>query len=253
MKKDIFRQSITTFAILAMITINILANALPLNGQNTGAISDRFHIFFVPAGYVFAIWGIIYIGLIGFMIYQALPGQRQNPRLQRIGYLPTLAAVANIGWIFLWHYNYFNFTLIAMVTLLVSLLLIYLRLDVGKPVSRAEKWLVNIPHSVYLGWITVATIANVSQFLYFNNWDGFGIAPQLWTAVILVVAVLIAALMALLRRDAGYLLVLVWAFIGIAVKFPAEALVSISAWAAAGIAALLALYSLVKNRKNPVV
>src|SRR5512137_14350 len=108
MKKDIFRQSITTFAILAMITINILANALPLNGQNTGAISDRFKVFFVPSGYVFAIWGVIYAGLIAFAVYQALPAQRANPRLRSIGYLYALSCLANGVWIFMWHYNRFT-------------------------------------------------------------------------------------------------------------------------------------------------
>lgn len=250
MNKDFFRQIIIAFTILVTILINILANALPLNGQNTGAISDLFQIFFVPAGYVFAIWGLIYILLIGFVVYQALPAQRENPRLRKIGYLPVIAGVANIAWIFLWHYNQFNFTLLAMLTLLVTLIIIYLRLNINKAqVTVAERYLVNLPHSVYLGWITVATIANATQWLYYSNWDGFGIAPQIWLAIMLVAAVIIAGLVALTRRDAGYLLVLVWAFVGIAVKFPAEALVSISAWVAAGLVAAFAAYSLVMNMR----
>lgn len=246
MNKDFFRQVVIAFTILVTILINILANALPLNGQNTGAISDRFQIFFVPAGYVFAIWGLIYILLIGFAVYQALPAQRENSRLRKIGYLPVIAGVANIIWIFLWHYNQFNFTLIAMLTLLVTLIIIYLRLNINKvQVTTAERYLVNLPHSVYLGWITVATIANATQWLYYINWDGFGIAPQLWLVIMLLAAVIIAGLVALTRRDTGYLLVLVWAFIGIALKFPAEALVAIAAWVAAALVALFAAYPLI--------
>ena len=105
MNKDVVRQWLNVLAVLATLVVNGLANALPLNGQNTGAISDRFHVYFVPAGYVFAIWGIIYLGLIGFAIYQVLPAQRENPRLRRSGYSFALSCAANIIWLFLWHYN----------------------------------------------------------------------------------------------------------------------------------------------------
>ena len=103
MKKDIVRQVVNLLATVATITINGLANALPLNGQTTGEISDRFDVYFVPAGYVFSIWGLIYLALSAFAVYQALPAQRENPHLRRIGYLFALSCVANSAWIFLWH------------------------------------------------------------------------------------------------------------------------------------------------------
>ena len=146
---------------------------LPFNGQETGAISDRFAIYFVPAGYVFSIWGLIYLGLIAYAIFQALPAQRENPRLRSIGGLFALASVANIAWIFLWHYEVFPATLAVMLVLLGSLIAIYLRLGTGlTQVSRAETWMVRVPFSVYLGWITVATVANATQLLYFLGWNG---------------------------------------------------------------------------------
>jgi hypothetical protein len=129
MNRDMIRQALVVVATLAVITVNVLANALPLNGQNTGEISDRFDILFVPAGYVFSIWSLIYLGLIAYSIFQASPGQRENPRLRRIGYLYVLSSIANIVWLFLWHYEVFTLTLVAMVTILLSLILIYLRLD----------------------------------------------------------------------------------------------------------------------------
>src|SRR5512136_1912812 len=104
--KSTLRQISVILTILATIVVNVLANALPLNGQNTGAISDRFKVLFVPAGYVFAIWGIIYIGLIAFAVYQALPKQQANPRLQRIVWLFIIGCIGNSAWIFLWHYNH---------------------------------------------------------------------------------------------------------------------------------------------------
>lgn len=236
MNKDLARQALTLIAAVATIVMNILANALPLNGLNTGVISDRFKVFFVPAGYVFAIWGLIYVGWMLFAIYQALPSQRTNPRLQRIGYWFVLSCAANVAWLFLWHYEQFVWTLAAMFTLLASLIVIYLRLGIGRaPVSTKEKWLVNAPFSIYLGWITVATIANVTSTLDYLQWNGWGIRPDLWAGIMLAVGIGVALLINRTRRDIGYQLVLVWAFAGIAVKHAGTASVASAAWIAVAV------------------
>ncbi len=249
MNRDSLRQITTILGVVATIVVNGLANALPLNGQLTGEVSDRYLVYFVPAGYVFAIWGLIYLGLAAFAVYQALPAQRANPRLRSIGPLFVLASAANIAWIFLWHYEVFPATLAVMLVLLASLIAIYLRLGTGRTqASQAERWAVRVPFSIYLGWITVATVANASQLLYVLGWNGGAIGPQAWAAIMLAVAVVIAILMASTRRDVAYLLVLVWAFIGIALKHAGVPLVSISAWAATAVAALAAVWSLIPRR-----
>ncbi|MBP1704171.1 MAG: hypothetical protein H6Q38_3278 [Chloroflexi bacterium] len=231
MNKDLIRQIVNVLAVIVMITINVLANALPINGQNTGEISDLFQVFFVPAGYVFSIWGLIYIGLLAFAVYQALPAQRENPRLRKIGYWFALSCVANSVWIFMWHYNLFPLSLLVMLVLLASLLVIYLRLDIGRTqVSTVERWCVNIPFSIYLGWITVATVANVTDVLYDVGWTGFGIAPEIWAVIMLIIAAALGVAMAVTRRDVAYLLVLTWAFAGIGVKQAASPLVATTAW-----------------------
>jgi hypothetical protein len=131
-----------------------------LNGLNTGQISDRFQVYFVPAGYVFSIWGLIYIGLIAYGIFQSLPAQRENPRLRATGWWIVLGGLANSAWIFLWHYEQFPLTLLAMFTLLAALIITYLKLGTGQSkVSKTETWAVRVPFSVYLGWISVATVA----------------------------------------------------------------------------------------------
>jgi benzodiazapine receptor len=240
MKKDTLRQWVNVLAVLAVIVINGLANALPLNGLTTGEISDRFQVYFVPAGYVFAIWGLIYVGLIAFAVYQALPAQRDNPRLRSIGYLFALSCVANIAWLFLWHYEVFPLTLVAMLSLLLLLIAIYLRLDIGRAqVPTAEKWLVHVPFSIYLGWITVATIANVTSLLDYLNWSGWGISPEAWTVIMLVAGVGIASAVSLTRGDVAYMLVIVWAFAGIAVKHPGTPVVAPAAWVTTALAALM--------------
>lgn len=210
---------INIVAALLALAVNLLATALPLNGQTTAAISDRFQVLFVPAGYVFAIWGVIYIGWLAFAVYQALPARRANPRLQRTGWLFALASLANAAWLFAWHYQLFPLSVVIMLSLLALLIAIYWRLDIGHTrVPTREKWLVDVPFSVYLGWISVATIANISDVLFYWKWDGFGIAPELWAVILLVTASAIALAMALTRADAAFLLVIVWAFVGIAVK-----------------------------------
>ncbi|MCX8025149.1 MAG: tryptophan-rich sensory protein [Thermanaerothrix sp.] len=251
MNRDRLRQWLTLLLVLLTIAINGLANALPFNNLTTAEISDRFQVYFVPAGYVFSIWGLIYLGLIAFAVFQALPGQRENPRLRAIFPWFVLASLANITWLFLWHYEQFVLTLPVMLTLLLSLIAIYLRLGIGhSAVSTAERWLVHASFSLYLGWISVATIANVTDVLYDLGWNGGGLAPEVWAVIMLGVAVVLAALMAWTRRDAIYLLVFVWAFAGIAVKQSATPLVAGAAAAAAGAAGVLAVVSLLASRRK---
>jgi hypothetical protein len=251
MSKDTIRQVVNLLSVLVALTVNILASTLPLNGQNTGEISDRFEVLFVPAGYVFSIWGLIYIGWIAFTIFQLQPSQKDNPRLRRLGTLFALSNLANAAWLFCWHYNLFGLSVIVMLALLGLLIASYLRLDVNRAdVSRIEYWSVDVLFSVYLGWITVATVANITDWLYFIGWDGFGISAQVWAVIMLAVASLLGLAMALTRNDAGYLSVLVWAFIGIAVKQAGAPLVAVSAWIAAVLMLALIVFSLFRLRSE---
>jgi hypothetical protein len=250
MNRDTLRQLVVVATLAVTIVLNGLANALPLNGQTTGEISDRFPIFFVPAGYVFAIWGLIYLGLLGVAAFQALPGQRENPRLRQIGYLFAFTNLVNAAWVVAWHYELFPLTLVLIVTLLLALIAIYLRLRVGRPaVSTVESLLVRLPFSIYLGWVSVATIANASQVLYWLGWQGAPLSGQAWAAIMLAVATALGGAMAWTRRDIGYLLVFVWAFVGIGVKHASEPLVATSAYFAAGAIALMVVAAAVFRRR----
>jgi hypothetical protein len=251
--KDITRQVCVVLSVLVTIIINGLANALPINGLSTGEISDRFNVYFVPAGYVFSIWGLIYVGLIAYAIFQALPAQRENPRLRAVGWWVVLGGLANSAWIFLWHYEQFPLTLIAMLTLLATLIITYLRLGINRSkVSAGEKWAAHLPFSIYLGWITVATVANITDVLDFIQWDRFGIAPEIWMIIMLAAVLAIATLMNFTRRDIGYTAVILWALIGIAVKHAAVTVVAVPTWITFGLTALtLALaFLLVKPRRK---
>ncbi len=251
--KNTLRQISVVVVVLATIVINILADALPINGLGTGTISDSFHVYFVPAGYVFAIWGIIYIGLIAYAIYQALPSQKENPRLQATGWWVVLGGLANIAWIFLWHYEKFVGTLVAMLFLLATLIVVYLRLGINRfKVSPGETWAVRVPFSIYLGWITVATIANISDVLDYLKWDRFGLSQSTWMVIVLAAVVLITGLMSFLRKDIAYALVILWALAGIAAKFPAEGVVTVAVWVAFGMVAVtVAAAFILTSRKMP--
>ena len=250
MSKDTIRQFANLLSVVLALTVNVLASALPLNGQNTGEISDRFQVFFVPAGYVFAIWFLIFVGWIAFAIFQFLPVQKGNPRLRNLGYWFALSGVFNAAWLFCWHYNLFGLSVLVMLALLGTLIVSYLKLDVGGTAVRsAEKWTIDVPMSLYLGWISVATIANITSWLYSINWNGFGISPQAWAVIMLVVASLVGVLMTISRKDSGYLFVFAWAFAGIAVKQSAEPLVANSALFFALVAAGLAVFAIFKRKR----
>jgi hypothetical protein len=229
--KDILRQISVVLTIAATIVVNVLADALPINGLGTGQISDMFKVYFVPAGYVFSIWGLIYLGLIAYAVFQALPAQRENPRLRSTGWWVCLGGLANIAWIFLWHYEMFALTVIAMLVLLGTLIVTYLRLGISRTkVTSAERYTTHLTFSIYLGWITVATVANITSLLDYLNWNGFGISPVIWMGIVLAAVFIIAGLMNFTRRDVAYTGVILWALAGIAVKFAGVPAVAIPTW-----------------------
>lgn len=236
-------------ALIVVLIINALANTVALNGVNTGEVSDGFPSLFTPAGYVFSIWGLIYLMLIGFVIYQALPAQRSNERLGRLGPLFALSCLLNVAWLFSWHYGVFWLSEVLMLGLLATLIAAYRRLDIGrvKPRSVAERWLLDVPFSVYLGWITVATVANTSITLMDFGFDGGSLAPLL-TVVVIAVAGAIGVLALRLRSDVAFSLVLVWAFAGIAVKqYGVTPLVVVAAIVAAAVLFVLAVWQRVRG------
>jgi hypothetical protein len=230
MNRDLVRQLTNVITLVFALVVNGLAESIPLNGQTSAQIANRLPILFVPANYVFGIWGIIYIFMIGFSIYQALPSQRENPALRKVGYWFALSSIANGTWLVLFHYNLFALSMVAMVILLGSLIMIYTRIGVGLvAVQGGMKWWVHTTFSIYLGWITVATVANAAYVLFDAQWNGFGINPEVWTAVLLLVATGLTLTAIYVRRDVPYSAVIIWALVGIVVKQTATPSVAITA------------------------
>jgi hypothetical protein len=223
------QQILTLLSIVAAIALNTYFNFFPIGGLNIGQISNQIlrEVLITPANYAFAIWGLIYIGSIGFGIYQLLPAQRENARLgwARLGVF--WASVAQISWIFAFQLRQFWFSVAYIFVILVFLGIAYVGIRWEQPrLSRSEKWWVQFPLSTYFGWITVATVVNVASALYASNWDGWSIAPPVWTVILMAIAAAITVAIALLFQDVAYSLVIVWALIAIAVRHASLPLIS---------------------------
>jgi benzodiazapine receptor len=229
-------------AFVLTVVVNSLAGSTTLiGGVSTASISDSNPTLVTPAGYTFSIWGIIYFLLGVFVVSQFFKARKDSGGEEKIGWLFVLSSVMNIFWLILWQYNILGATVIVMFLLLATLVMIYRRLGIGiSKASVRERLSVHLPFSVYLGWITIATIANVSVALVSVGWDGFGIGPETWAKAILAVALLIALLVVARRKDVAYGLVIVWALMGIAAKQSANQSIAVLAQVSA-IAVLLAL------------
>lgn len=214
---DILRQVLVLVAAIATAIFSGVSQALPIGGMTSAQVSNMYNTFFTPANYAFSIWGVIYMLLLAYAVYQALPGQRQNASMRKIGWLFILSCVLNMTWITLFQYNQILIATGVIIAFLVTLIAIYLRLDAGRAnAPLAERLLLHLPFSVYLGWLSVATIANIAVLGVAQNWgDLLGIAAPTWAAIMLVVATLVGLIMAVTRRDVAYVLVFVWAFTAI--------------------------------------
>jgi hypothetical protein len=219
--QDYLRGWVNFLAVLAAFGTNVWANVAPLNGLTIGEISRTFfpNVLIVPANYAFAIWGLIYLGLISLGIYMVLPRQQINSRLRQMGYYLTISSLSQIIWVFLFQFQLFALSVIAMVGILVPLIVLYLRLGINLTTSPSrQRWLINFPISIYLAWISVATIVNISSALDVEDWSGWGLSPQVWTAIMIVVGTILAVIVTWQRQDLIFAGVFVWALLAIALR-----------------------------------
>jgi hypothetical protein len=226
MRKNFLFKASLLVGIIGTVLVNMLAVLLPLNNRSTASISDSFQVYFVPAGYVFAIWGVIYVLLLGFGFYQARMKNKDYAVVRKIAPYVLLSCFNNGLWLFCWHFGSFYLSLVVMLLLFVCLLEIYLILRKTKTADQPKyfRWLIKIPFSIYIGWITVATVANATDVLSLaGSGNGIlGIAPLIWAALMIMVSGLLGILMLLREKDYAYAAVIIWAVVGIAVKFPSE-------------------------------
>lgn len=216
---------INLIAFIAVLVMNTLANSLPLNGHTPGQLSDMYPNLFVPAGVTFAIWGVIYswlvvfIGMQVYALFNKAISEQVFPWVLRVGNYFAISSVLNIAWLFAWHWQLMGLSVCVMICLFLTLLRMTIWVGVGKSkVNSQEKWLVHAPFSVYLGWISIATIANVTAYLVSIKWQGWGISEFQWTTTMIVIGTLIALFVIRSRNNIFYGAAVIWALIGISIK-----------------------------------
>ena len=199
-------------SLVFMLVMNVLATTLPLNGQATNEISDRYDTLFAPIGFTFAIWGVIYL-LLG--VYTVVQLVADNSVIRAITPWFIASSILNGLWIVAWHYEALWLAAVIIVALLWTLLRINQRTTAERTTWGATLS-VRIPFAVYFGWVTVATVANISALLVQAGFsDGLWLSAPTWTVIILVVAAAIGSLTTLVNSSVSYALVFVWAFWGI--------------------------------------
>jgi hypothetical protein len=206
-----------------VIVVNALANLNLINNKNTGDVSDKYDNLFIPAGFTFAIWGVIYLALLAFIVFQlwmAFRGELSSLELfmERLRGWWLISCMANSCWLFAWHYELLPLTVLLMIALLVCLLAIHLNFNIALPhlpVSTAEKLFVHLPFSLYLGWICIATVANIAAFLVYLGWNGMSIPGTIFLILLCTVA---STLLIIRRHNIVVGLVAIWALYGVIVK-----------------------------------
>ncbi|HEY9764372.1 MAG TPA: tryptophan-rich sensory protein [Trichocoleus sp.] len=244
----------TLVTIFATIVITQILNIIPPPGGELVAKlanGELSGVLILPANYAFAIWGFIYIGIIAYGFYQLQPNRRQENRLRQVDTLLIVACLFQIAWMVVFPLRMYWVAVVAMLGILLPLIGIYLKLDVGRaPADRKERWRVRIPFSTYLAWISVASIVNVACALFASGWDRAFLNDQNWTVVMLIVGAVIAGIAAIQRADTAFVLTFVWAYVAIAIRHNNLPAIWITALVASGV--LLALLAVGRGKQRPI-
>jgi hypothetical protein len=209
------------FALIGTIVVNYLSNTGIFNGNTMKTVSDRYFNYFTPAGYAFSIWGLIYLALFGFVIYavRVLFKKTEDETIHKVGWWFILSCIANSLWVIAWLYDYIGLSVLIMSVIFVSLLKIVININEVRPKSRLKHYLfVYLPFALYLGWISVALVANVSAFLTKVNWPGWGISQINWAIIMIIVAGLINLFMISIKNIREFGFVGIWALLAISVS-----------------------------------
>ncbi len=254
------RPVLTLAAVLGAIAVNGYSNVNPPGDMNVGEMSNTIFadVLITPAGWAFSIWGLIYLALIAFGIYQLLPAQWSNRKLAPHSYFLIFASLAQCLWIYLFLDQQFVLALLAMVEIWAMLLALYLRINHRpwntelqqkrpRAIPRKERWLIHRPISLYFGWISMATVLNVALTLFSQGWGGWGLSPVLWTVVLMGVAAELGLLMLLRRQDGTFAMVVIWALVWIAVANLSNLFIAVAGF---GLAAALGLMVFAKSTAN---
>ncbi|MCY7360318.1 MAG: tryptophan-rich sensory protein [Rudanella sp.] len=248
---DRFRQVLIVFSIISMIVMNYLSNVRAFAQTTNADVSRKYQTLITPAGYAFAIWGVIFLGLLVFAVYQALPSQRENPRFRAAGPWVILNVFCNAIWSPIFNIQQIGLALVVILVMFVSLLLVMDRLRVGREmVRKRETWLARVPFSIYFGWLTVATVLNVTVFFKATEFDLSMLPENGWAVAVLIIAFMVGIFLFNRYRSAAYILVFAWAYAAIAMAQKGVPYVPLFAWIGVAIAMVLAGFALLTQNTN---
>lgn len=235
-------------AFIIVIFVNYISNALPLNGLTQRDLSDRYTSLFTPAAFTFSIWGVIYLALAAFVVYQALPAQRNNTLVSKVSKLFIISCFTNIAWLFAWHYEFVSLSLLVMFGILATIVTIYRTLNINiRQATWKERLFLRLPFSMYTAWITVATMANISVVQNAMGWDDVFMSATSWTLLKLAIVGVIGAIVVLKRLDFIYGFVIAWAAFGIMSKQVDTPMVAGAATMLVAFAVILSTYQGIKQ------
>jgi tryptophan-rich sensory protein len=244
------QRIVPLLATLVVIAVNAAANIVPINGLQTGELSARYPTGFTPAGWVFGIWSVIYIGLIAFSVYVARAGTPGDARANRIVAPYLVSCAGNAAWIFMWHYELIAASFACMLLILGGLLVVYVRLLAEAPRSFVERACLDAPFSLYLGWITTATLANLAALFFDLGVYPFGLEMNEWAILTVVAATGLYAAAGVRTRDAIYTAVFAWATLGIVLQtLEISPPVRLAAMAGCAVALVVTAASLLQGRR----
>ena len=210
---DRARQLINLLLIPACVVANVLVQR---RGEDVGDVSRSTETLFMAAGWAFAIWGLLFALQLAYAVFQALPSQRSNPVLRRIGGWTALNAVCLGVWPFLFTARAFTSAWLLIVIDLVVLVMIELRLGDAARTGR-ELWLIRVPFSLLMGWVSVATLLNTTQWLTTTaEWQGGSVSPLAWSVLLTLVAFGLAVTLGLGRKNPAFVAAVAWGVAGIA-------------------------------------
>ena len=252
---------ITWLLFVGVIAMNALANILPINGYNTGQVSAFYPNTFVPAGFTFSIWGVIYLLLFSYTIgytYYTLKQQRFPKAfafIERINHYFLCTCVFNMSWILAWHYLQIELSVLIMLLFLITLIQLFLKsTTMANALTTTQKFILQTPFIVYLGWISVATIANITALLVSYKWIALSIAPVYWSAAMILIAILLAVLMLKKFKAIPFALVVAWALWGIYnAQGPAAPILARITAGGIGLLMTASLFTFINNRKDKIV
>lgn len=212
--REPFLKASFTILTLLVIIVNYLADALPINGKTTGEISDLYQNLFTPSPVTFSIWGLIYLFLLltGFTILKMNSARIKRCYTKQMSVLYTVASFANIAWLLLWHYELIPYTVLAMLVLLLSLIALYSK------TRDCENPLVRITFSIYLSWISIALIANITVLLVSLGINQNIQNEEMVTVIIEIFGMLLSLFFLFRYRDISFTAVTIWAYMGILLK-----------------------------------